>query len=267
MIICTGVSGFIGRHLTKALNADWVPGQVPLLREADALIHLGGISDTTCKDEQRLIEANVKLTLELADSAADAGIPFIYASSASIYGNGRGPLNAYARSKAAIDASMANRSDEWYGLRLFNVYGDGEGKKGDQASMVYKAVWSHRNGKTPEFFTPKARRDYVHVSDVVKVILWFVRTCPRSGVYDVGTGESTSIKEVCDLAQDISPFIRRMAATEMRGMYKHPSLTEIPVPSHMFCACQMDTKADLTRLRSIGYDAPFLSLEEGIKLL
>jgi len=229
------------------------------LREADALIHLGGISDTTCKDEQRLIEANVKLTLELADSAADAGIPFIYASSASIYGNGRGPLNAYARSKAAIDAAMANRSDEWYGLRLFNVYGDGEGKKGDQASMVFKAVQKWKAGCQPAFFYPHALRDYIHISDVVKVILWFVRTCPRSGVYDVGSGVSRTIKEVCQLARVMH------YGTLLSGPIG--SIAEIPVPAHMFGACQMNTKADLTRLRAIGYDAPFLSLEEGIKLL
>ncbi len=250
MIIVTGGNGFIGGHVQEAVDA------APDLLHG--IVHMAAISDTTCVDDGRLAEANVRQTLELADSAYKAAVPFIYASSASVYGNGRGPLNAYAESKAAIDAAMSNRPGQWYGVRFFNVYGSGEAKKGDQASMVFKAFTEYQNSRTPRFFTPDARRDYVHVSDVVKVILWLLRDLPASGVYDVGTGEGVSIWEMCVAVAPIAtddPWLRV-------GNFE-----EIEAPPHMIGKCQMDTRADLGRLRAAGYAEPFLSLAEGVKLL
>ena len=279
MIICTGSNGFVGKHVQAAVDhmvkhpaylvnvppggSSLSPSQVmPLPRiDYDGVIHLAGISDTTCANWDRLKEANVKQTLELADSCCKAGVPFVYASSASVYGNGRGALNHYAESKSAIDASMANRPGHWYGARFFNVYGKGDEAKGDQASIVTKAVLAHRAGKVPSFFTPEAKRDYVHVSDVVNVLLWFLKERPASGIYDVGTGQQWSIKEVCQIAAQEN---YRRGFIPLSSV---PAIAEIPVPAHMVGKCQMDTKADLTRLRAAGYDKSFLSLEEGIKLL
>ncbi len=276
MILVTGSSGFVGSHIQTAINAGNLlekhpaylvggPRQnsqiniMPLpVQPLHGIIHMAAISDTTCTDEGRLAEANVKQTLELADSASKAGVPFLFASSASVYGNGRGPLNAYARSKAAVDAAMANRPGQWYGLRLFNVYGKGEERKGDQASMVSKAFRYYSNDATPKFFSPDARRDYVHVSDVVKVVLWLLRNLPASGIYDVGTGHGVSIREMCCIVG---------AAVATDEWHKNGMFEVIDIPPHMIGKCQMDTCADLTRLRAAGYAEPFLSLSDGVKLL
>ncbi len=251
MILVTGSSGFIGSHIQAAVDAS------PDLLHG--VIHMAAVSDTTCKNQFRLQEANVRQTLGLADACLKAGAPFIYASSASVYGNGRGPLNAYAESKAAIDAAMSNRPGQWYGARFFNVYGKGDEKKGEQASMVTKAFANYGAGITPRFFTPDARRDYIHVSDVVNVVLWLLRNLPASGVYDVGTGESVSIREMC------STVAAAMDEIPMRAQYGH--FDEIETPPHMIDKCQMNTRADLTRLRAAGYAEPFLSLSDGVKLL
>lgn len=245
MILVTGCNGFIGSHMIKAAKGH------PLLK---GIVHLGAISDTICDDETRLAEANVKQTIELADAAHRADIPFVYASSASVYGNGYGPLNAYARSKAAVDAMMASRPGRWYGARFFNVYGPGEERKGDQASIVFKAVTEHRAGRTPMFFSPETRRDFVHVNDCVEVILWMLRKLPTSGIYDIGTGTNYSIETVCQISHSLNPG----APCHMVGSH---------IPESMKGRYQTNTRADLTKLYEADCLMKFLTLDEGMRLM
>ena len=259
MILVTGADGFIGSHLADALQEDGEliamcdvkPGYADFdywkEREADnieAVFHLGAISDTTCEDVVALIETNILLPWRLSDFCASKGIPFIYASSAAVYGNGGKPLNRYAHSKWEFDGVMMRGTREpphWYGLRFFNVYGPGEAHKGKQASMVHQFM----HGRDT-VFAPDATRDFVHVDDVVSVMIWMWRNLPASGIYDVGSGVPRSFDDLIDILNiDPSPRI-------------------IPMPDSLKGKYQFHTQADLTRLRAAGYDKPFLSLEEGI---
>ncbi len=255
-ILLTGAAGFIGRHLTRGLRAagydeeirtsdpraPYVEMNLDALEDGyEAIFHLGAISDTTCEDFNALLETNVRLPLKLAAWAGDRRIPFIYASSASVYGNGDGPLNRYAESKAAVDEAMDGRGwGQWWGLRFFNVYGSGEAHKGAQASMVHQFI----NGRKT-VFAPDSQRDFVHVSDVVKVMLWLWRTRPASGIYDVGTGQARSFTEL----------IAALGLTDVEV---------VAMPESLKGKYQFHTEADLTKLRQAGYTEPFLPLEAGI---
>jgi len=262
MILVTGSDGFIGKHLVAALRNErsgenfcvadprsknpedtidyWIGSGFG--QSISAVFHLGAISDTTCEDAAALNETNVWLTTRLAQFCHQRSVPFIYASSASVFGNGEGPLNAYARSKAKSDFYMETYRKLGalnYGLRFHNVYGTGEAHKGKQASLPHQLLHG-----LDRIFLPETQRDFVHVSDVVSVILWMWKNKPASGIYDVGTGDPRSILDV-------------VAATGK-------NVREVPMPESLRGKYQTFTKADLTKLRAAGYDRPFLSLEEGV---
>ena len=268
MILVTGHKGFIGGHLCAALRergatvlgVDKEHDSVKALRseEFTAVFHMGAISDTTCNDRSLLVKTNVHLTHELAFWCRKRGIPFIYASSASVYGNQtRGllqPLNLYAQSKARADVEMEmpdRKYGLWYGCRFFNVYGPGEAHKGAQASMVHQIIQTIRDGERPRLFEPGAKRDFVHVDDVVKVMLWLWQNRPATGFYDIGTGRSETFEAVVDTIEKVM------------GVYN--GYTEIPMPESLRHKYQFNTKADLSRLRSVGYMEPFMTLEEGVR--
>lgn len=232
MAFCVGSNGFIGSHL-KGIDA---PG----------LICMAGISDTTCEDWSTLHQVNVTMPAQLSSDAFRHNLPFIYASSASVYGNGDGPLNPYAESKDRLDRFMLEKAPEgvrWYGLRFHNVYGPGEAHKGKQASLV----WRLAKGELTEVFEPQAKRDFIHVSDVRHVVEWLLTALPPSGIYDVGTGVPRSIHE----------------AMELTGA----KCALVPMPDSLKGKYQFSTRANLEKLRKAGYSKPFLTLEEGIALM
>ena len=151
MIIVTGSKGFIGRNFLKAFEdtddviipvdsdiIEWMVDGFKDWHKVDLVIHQGAISSTVEKDIDKIHYYNVHLTLKLFEKCIKYGIPVKYASSASVYGNLQGvfnPLNYYAISKLQIDYWVQDNIDEFsliQGFRYFNVYGDGEGDKGDQ---------------------------------------------------------------------------------------------------------------------------------------
>ncbi len=257
MILCTGSRGFVAGHLIRALrdaghatmgiDKEHDIGKVLASEEYSAIFHLGAISNTTCDDYSALSAANIALPKRLAEFCHGKRIPFIYASSASVYGNGDGPLNPYAHSKAAFDNEMLSQPPAcpWYGLRFFNVYGDGEAHKGKQASVVSQMLGGSRT-----LFDIDATRDFVHVDDVVSVLLWIWKNLPPSGIYDVGTGVAEPFEAI------------PMAIAKVTG--QNMEIKRVPFPESLKGKYQMHTCADLTKLRAAGYDKPFMSLEDGV---
>lgn len=222
MILVTGSNGFIGSHMVKGLSD----------LSGDAVVHMAAIADTTCCNWINLRSINIDWTLQIAEDCRRQGIPFLYASSASVYGNGDGPLNPYAWSKWIVDQSMIGRSGRWYGLRFFNVWGDEEDHKGKQASIIHRL----RNG-LDEIWEPDVKRDFIHVSDCVSVARWMIISHPPSGIYDVGTGNPVSFRELADKYGNNPRIVR--------------------IPDELRTTYQYDTKADLRRLRDAGYSRPF----------
>ena len=146
--------------------------------------------------------------LEMCDTM---GTNFQYASSASVYGNTGNfkengdvyPLNAYAWSKYMFDRFVQSIMGEFkvlvQGFRYFNVYGNNEESKGDQASPITKFADQAKTGKIKLFEnSDKYLRDFVSVNDVCEVHGKML-TKDVSGIFNIGTGAPISFQKVADL--------------------------------------------------------------------
>jgi len=215
MIILTGSKGFIGKKFLEKLSGKNVievekknaPDFCKNFTEWDKvklIIHQGAISSTTCTDIELLINTNVAFTEWLFKQAIKYKIPVKYASSASVYGNTSdiiNPLNYYAITKVITDYWVQDNMDRFelvQGFRYFNVYGEGEDHKKDQASPVHKFTKQIKDTGALKLFegSDKFLRDFVCVDDVVDIVL---NNDKPSGIYDLGTSNPTSFQEVGEL--------------------------------------------------------------------
>ncbi len=234
-----------------------------------AILHQGACADTLEYDGVFMMENNYAYSKDVLHFAQSMRAPMVYASTAATYGastefveheaNER-PLNIYGWSKLMLDrhvrARMQTLTAPVVGLRYFNVYGAREGFKGKMASVIYQfhqqcertGVIRMFEGSGP-YAAGEQRRDFVFVSDLVKVNLHFAQGKSASGVYNVGTGKSRSFNDVG----------RAVIAAQGKGAIEY-----IPFPEGLKEKYQNFTEADLTSLRKAGYAEPFVELEAGV---
>ena len=253
MILLTGSSGFIGKNFCNRLSDHDVllldvNDAYRFLRDFDdwqkisLIIHQGAISSTTEKNIPTIYHHNVAFTLFLLEYAIQYEIPIKYASSASVYGNTQGqinPLNQYAISKLQIDYCVLDNLDKFpliQGFRYFNVYGEGEEHKGDQASPVSKFTKQVKETGKIKLFEGSDQfvRDFVCVDDVVDIVL---NNNAPSGIYDIGTSSPISFQEVAELV------------AEKEG----GEIEYIPFPEHLKGKYQTYTCADMSWLKDYKF--------------
>ena len=239
----------------------------------EGILHIGAITDTSFPDMDELQQRNVRCTRALAHWAMAHAVRFVYASSASVYGGGeRGfsdsdsvtptllPLNPYAFSKWLSDTEAIRDgwTDQIASLRFFNVFGPNEYHKGRMASVPWHAFHQIREtggiklfqSHHPKYADGAQERDFVYVKDVCAVVLWFLDHPDANGIYNVGTGQARTFND--------------LAAALFRALNQPAAISYIPTPENIRAAYQYHTQADLTRLRGIGCDLPFLSLEDAV---
>jgi ADP-L-glycero-D-manno-heptose 6-epimerase len=100
------------------------------------------------------------------------------------------------------------------------------------------------------FTDGEQRRDFVYVDDVCAVNLWFLQHPEVSGVFNVGTGHSQSFNDV---------------ANAVIAWHGNGRIRYIPFPDQLAGAYQSFTEADLTRLRKVGCEVDFRSVEAGVR--
>ncbi len=306
MYVVTGGAGFIGSNIVKGLNqrgiddilvvddlsegikchnladcdiADYMDKDVFLARinnggklnmEINALFHEGACSSTTEWDGKFVMSTNYDYSKALLHYCLVRGIPFSYASSASVYGNGpvftesrefEQPLNMYAFSKFQFDQYVRRRlpqiRSQVTGFRYFNVYGPREAHKGTMSSVAYHLHKQILAGEQPKLFgaydgyeAGGQSRDFIYVGDLVDAKLWFLDHADISGIYNLGTGRAESFKSIAET----------VIAHHGRGHIEY-----IDFPEHLKGRYQSFTQADISALRASGCDTVFKTVSEGVR--
>ncbi|MEY5041577.1 MAG: ADP-glyceromanno-heptose 6-epimerase [Bacteroidota bacterium] len=244
-------------------------------RMVQMVIHLGARTDTTEFNRDIFNELNLNYSKAIWHACVEFALPLIYASSAATYGLGEygyednhdivpklKPLNPYGDSKNDFDIWALQQDKKpffWAGLKFFNVYGPWENHKGRMASVIFHAFHQIKNnGKVklfkshkPEFKDGEQLRDFIYVKDVANIIVFLMENRKNSGLYNVGTGEARTFKDLV-----ISTFT---------ALNMEPVIEFIDTPEDIRDKYQYFTQANMQKLRSIGYTAPFYSLEDGVK--
>lgn len=205
-----------------------------IINDHSIVVHLGATVDTTLSDaNDNCYENNYRETLAIVKAVKQTRKPIIFASSASIYGNGNGiPLNRYASSKLLCEKAIKNLPYHTI-LRFFNVYGSFEDHKGPMASVVNKLL----KGQMSKIWSPESKRDFVHVSDVAVAVCSFVsKWYPitgsgygssnlkyDNGTFDVGTGEAVSFTDVLAATKKLIPVKIEFVdiPNEIKDQYQH----------------------------------------------
>jgi len=312
MIMVTGGAGFIGSFLHADLVArghetvivDWLGSDgkwrnlakhpPARLIAPDALddflashpplemvFHLGSISETTVTNGDLVWATNVQTSLTLWRWCAARGVRFVYASSASTYGNGEQgfdddttiaalarlrPMNLYGWSKLAFDLQVArmlaageSRPPQWAGLKFFNVYGPNEYHKGKMISVVKVKHDDIVAGHAPRLFRSERldiadgaqARDFIWVGDVVDVLVWLLDNPGVNGLFNVGTGQARTYLDLAHAVCDAAGTTRTVEFIDM--------------PENLRGQYQSFTQANTSRLRAAGYNGQFTTLEDGIR--
>lgn len=184
---------------------------------------------------------------------------FAYASSSAVYGDSfseesvidvKAQRNHYGKSKL-IDEMIADSYADSFklstvGLRYFNVYGPGEEVK-ERSSPVTQFLKSRRkDGAITIFGDGKQSKDFIHVDDAIRITFMLIESRKGVGVFNVGTGVSTSFNEVA-----------RIMGPAKVAYVRNPYLS-----SYIFYL-----KADTRRLRKAIGKYQFIRLKDGISRL
>src|SRR3954464_4170561 len=272
------------RNLAKRQIAEVVPPSDLFRwlesRNLDAVIHLGAISDTTARDADLILDTNFRLSLRLLDWCTATRTPFIYASSAATYGDGDEgfsdewspaalrrlqPLNRYGWSKHLFDLVIAERCSrgeklppQWAGLKFFNVFGPNEYHKGEMMSLIAKRFDEAKSGKPVKLFKSHRagiedgdqRRDFIYVDDAVAVIRWLLDSPSVSGIFNVGTGQARSFRD--------------LVLAMFHALGRVPNIEYVEMPPAIRDRYQYFTQCEVENLRRAGYNAGFTPLEEAV---
>jgi ADP-L-glycero-D-manno-heptose 6-epimerase len=264
---------------------DFARGHYGKHGKVEAVFHEGACSDTMETNGQFMMANNYGVTLQLLQACEAQGTRLLYASSAATYGGSsvfketpehESALNVYGYSKLLFDQVARQRGGEDFsrfktqvaGFRYFNVYGPREQHKGRMASVAFHQFHQYKNDGKVKLFAEyggyaagEQRRDFVCIDDVVNVNLWFFDHPQKRGIFNLGTGRAQPFNDVaCTVLNTL--LARHHTAQQWQASGQ---LEYIGFPEKLKGKYQCFTEADLSKLRAAGYEAAFMTVEQGVE--
>ncbi len=244
-------------------------------KNIEFIFHIGARTDTTEFNVEVFNKLNLNYSKSVWSACTRYKIPLVYASSAATYGLGElgytddhsiikdlKPLNPYGESKNDFDKWVLKQKQHppyWTGLKFFNVYGPNEYHKDRMASVILHAYHQIKQtgmvklfrSHNPNFEDGKQLRDFIYVKDVVNVIYFLMNKQKNAGIYNLGTGKARTFSD--------------LVKATFKSLDLQPSIEFIDTPIDIRDKYQYFTEAKMDKLRGIGYDDEFYSLEQGIE--
>jgi len=275
-ILVTGYSGFIGSYLIRRLQdlqvelilcdlqnginiCNW--NEVKDLKGFDIIIHLANLSfvPASFRDPKKFYEVNYLGTLNMLELCRLNKARMIYFSS-YMYGNPQyQPIdeqhrieayNPYAQTKVICESLCEGYNRDFQVpvtvFRPFNIYG-----KGQNPDFLIPTIISQAKTGKIVIKDDRPKRDYIHVTDIVEAVIMALQTPdtePTLRTYNLGTGESHSVKEIIEIVRTLSGHeVDYECTREIR-------------PNEV-----LDTVADITKIKKELHWTPKISLIDGIK--
>jgi ADP-L-glycero-D-manno-heptose 6-epimerase len=138
------------------------------------------------------------------------------------------------------------------------VFGPNEYHKGEMMSLVAKRFDDAKGGKSVRPFKShrdgiadgEQKRDFIWVDDAVAVMRWLLDTPLVSGIFNVGTGQARSFRD--------------LISAMFHALGRAPSIDYVDMPPEIRDQYQYFTQAKVENLRRAGYNAGFTPLEDAV---
>lgn len=283
-ILVTGTNGFIGKNLVNHLLTNYDifainktfdtkrKGYHPIKHDISTIteksinkrfsgiIHMAAATDVLwCQNHPReCFRINIDGTQRVLDLARKNDCKLIYLSTAHVYGNPKtnpiseehqtNPESIYASSKLAGEV-LCQAYAKSYGLdisvlRLFSIYGPFS-----PSHLVTSRIMKQLGSKEIRLGNIFTRRDFIFVDDVINAIILILKKSRGFNIYNVGTGESHSIFEICNLIKEISGT--NIPVTTKKSLVRKFDIKEITANNH--------------KLKKIGWKQK-TELKQGLKI-
>jgi UDP-N-acetylglucosamine 4-epimerase len=301
--LVTGGAGFIGSHIVDRLMGDGfnvtviddmstgclenlaahmkkdnfslIRGDVrdfesvkKVMENVEVVFHEASLSSVqqSLKDALVVNEINVRGTLNLLRASVDSGVKrFIYASSASVYGDSRQlplseeefprPTSPYGASKLAAEtyATVFNKA---YGLetvclRYFNVYGPRQAG-GDYAGVTTSFMEKLAKNEPPTIYGDgEQTRDFVYVGDVVAANVAAMEEKNATGeIFNIATGTSVTVNELFKILRKVT------GRNQIQPEYSAPRKSDI-----------RKSLGDISKASNVLGYKPRVSIDDGLERL
>jgi len=282
-ILITGSKGFIGSHLVDELSPtnkiiginhvmdkkrkNYLPIKKNILKlntndvksSLDGIVHLAAKTDVEfCNiNPEKCISINVLGTQKVLEIARKKDCKFIYVSTSHVYGkpkrlpisedHPKSPTSIYAATKLAGEICCEGYSKS-YGMdiavvRLFSVYG-----QRSPHHLVTTRIVSQLNKKYIKLGNLNSNRDFIYISDATRAINVILQRSYGFEAYNVGTGRTYSIMEMCNIFKKISK--QNPQIKSVRSRLRKTDIKEI--------------KADISKIKKLGWK-PRINLIDGLK--
>lgn len=286
-ILVTGYSGFIGYNLVEELlekkyqvigisdKKEDVRHDIIQIRKdvrkldenelpknLSCIIHLAAITDVSyCqKNPSECIDVNVKGTQHILEIARNTRTKFLYLSTSHVYGipnklpikesHPRNPSSIYASSKLAAEIITESYARS-YGMdvsivRLFSIYGP----RSSEHLVISKIISQLLNKNIISLGNLYPKRDFLYVKDAVKAIELVLRKTKKFEIYNVGSGTSYSILELCNMIKKISN--KTTSIKSIKSQTRNLDINNIISDSY--------------KIRKLGWK-PTTSIEDGLQTM
>ena len=217
-LIPTSSQKMLGLRLVQADMAD-AAALCSVMADADVVFHLasGSLPQSSNRDPFDDVQVNLLGGLNVLEAARQAGVDrlLMVSSGGTVYGppqrvpitedHPTNPTCAYGITKLALEKYVA-LYEQLHGLqglvlRVSNPYGERQRLNATQGVIPVFLGRALRNEPLEIWGSGSTIRDFLHISDVVKALLAVAVYDGTERLFNVGSGQGTTLNELVQLLQ------------------------------------------------------------------